>query len=46
MINDRHPEVAHMIVTALDNHSPSPNLEAATPAKAAVTSVHGFDPPD
>ena len=45
MINDRHPEVAHMIVTALENHPPSPNLEAAAHAKAAVTGVHGFDPP-
>ena len=46
MINDRHPEVAHMIVTVLENHRPSPNLEAAAHAKAAVTGVHGFGPPD
>ena len=30
MINDRHPEVAHMIVSALEN--PSSNLEAAAHA--------------
>ena len=31
-INARHPEVAHMIVTALENHPPSPYLEAAVHA--------------
>ena len=36
MIKDRHPEVADMIVSALENHPRTPNLEAA----------HGFEPPD
>ena len=43
MIHDRHPEVAHIIVIALENHF-SPNLEAAVNAKAAVTSVLCFSP--
>ena len=46
MIKNRHPEVAHMIVTAVENHPRTPNLEAVARAKVAITGVHGFEPPD
>ena len=36
-INDRHLKIAHMIVTALENHP------RTTHVKVAMTSVHGFE---
>ena len=46
MLNERHPEVANMIVTALENHPRTQCLEEAALAKATVTGVHGFEQPE
>ena len=45
ILNERHPEVANMIVTALENHPRAQCLEASL-AEATVTGVHGFEQPE